>query len=286
MQPLNISTEGIEDMGALMMPERELALRSASGAALALSILGGIYLGNPYWFALCFCICMGSLSEFYRIMSVRFHVSRVVGFSIGAATISAAAFCNDPAVILPLLSAAPILVFFIEIARKHLFSESHGLTSSGGTVAGLLFVVLPWSFLVMLREHLWGVYLLTALFSCTWSCDVAAYLVGSRWGRTPLCPGVSPRKTVEGFAGGFAGSLLCGGALSFIWRLGPVPMLLIALFCGTFGQLGDLAESLIKREAGVKDSGDLIPGHGGLLDRFDSILVNAILVFIVFGVLW
>lgn len=273
-------------MGLSKKPDREFIERAASGIALVFAVLGGIYMGNPYWFALCFCICMGSLAEFYRMISRKFHVSRVVGFSLATVAIFAAKFSKDPAVILPILAAAPLLVFFIEIARRHLFSESHGLASSGGTVAGILYVVLPWSFLVMLREHIWGVYLLTALFCCTWSCDVAAYLVGSKWGRTPLCPEVSPRKTIEGFVGGFAGSLLCGGTLSFIWRLGPVPMLLIALFCGTFGQIGDLAESLLKREAAVKDSGDLIPGHGGILDRFDSILVNAVLVFIVFGVLW
>ena len=273
-------------MGLSKKPDRELILRTASGVALVFAILGGIYMGNPYWFALCFCLCMGSLAEFYRMLSKKNHVSRIVGFAIAAATIFAAAFSNDPAVILPILAAVPLLVFFIEVARKHSFSESHGITSSGGTLAGILYIVLPWSFLVMLREHIWGIYLLTALFSCTWSCDVAAYLVGSKWGRNLLCPAVSPRKTIEGFVGGFAGSLLCGGALSFIWRLGPVPMILIALFCGTFGQFGDLAESLLKREANVKDSGGLIPGHGGILDRFDSILVNAVLVFVVFGVLW
>lgn len=266
--------------------DHELIERTASGIALVFAVLGGIYMGNPYWFALCFCICMGSLAEFYGMISRKSHVSRIVGFSLAAVIIFAAEFSRDPAVILPILAVAPLLVFSIEIARRHLFSESHGIASSGGTVAGILYVVLPWSFLVVLREHTWGVYLLTALFCCTWSCDVAAYLVGSKWGKASLCPEVSPRKTIEGFVGGLAGSLLCGGILSFIWHLGPVPILLIALFCGTFGQIGDLAESLIKREVDVKDSGDLIPGHGGILDRFDSILVNAVLVFIVFGVLW
>jgi phosphatidate cytidylyltransferase len=68
--------------------------------------------------------------------------------------------------------------------------------------------------------------------------------------------------------------------------MAPFSIILIALFCGTFGQVGDLAESLLKREAGIKDTGDLIPGHGGMMDRFDSILVNSVLVFFVFGVLW
>lgn len=265
---------------------RDLAIRSATGLVLGLAILGGIYLGNPYWFALCLVICMVSLGEFYRMISRKGHVSRVVGFGAGVSSLFAAVYSNDPAVLLPLMAAAPILVLFVEVARKHILGESHGITSSGGTAAGILYIVLPWSFMVVLRDHMWGSYLLVALFACTWSCDVFAYLVGSRWGNTLLCPAVSPRKTVEGFLGGLAGSLLCGGALAYYWGMSPLSIIIIALFCGTFGQVGDLAESLLKREADVKDSGDIIPGHGGMLDRFDSILVNSVLVFIVFGVLW
>ncbi|HQL02214.1 MAG: Phosphatidate cytidylyltransferase [Synergistetes bacterium ADurb.Bin155] len=266
--------------------QRELIVRSASGLALGLAILGGIYLGNPYWFALCLLICMASLGEYYRMISQKGHVSRVVGFGAGISSLFAAVYSEDPAVLLPLLAAAPMLVLFVELARKHILGESHGITSSGGTAAGILYIVLPWSFMVVLRDHMWGTYLLVTLFACTWSCDVFSYLVGSRWGETPLCPTVSPKKTVEGFLGGLTGSLLCGGCLAYYWGMAPFSIILIALFCGTFGQVGDLAESLLKREAGIKDTGDLIPGHGGMLDRFDSILVNSVLVFFVFGVLW
>lgn len=273
-------------MERVSLIQRELIVRSASGLALGLAILGGIYLGNPYWFALCLLICMASLGEYYRMISQKGHVSRVVGFGAGISSLFAAVYSEDPAVLLPLLAAAPMLVLFVELARKHILGESHGITSSGGTAAGILYIVLPWSFMVVLRDHMWGTYLLVTLFACTWSCDVFSYLVGSRWGETPLCPTVSPKKTVEGFLGGLTGSLLCGGCLAYYWGMAPFSIILIALFCGTFGQVGDLAESLLKREAGIKDTGDLIPGHGGMLDRFDSILVNSVLVFFVFGVLW
>jgi phosphatidate cytidylyltransferase len=260
--------------------------RSVSGAVICLAVLGGIYLGNPWWYAICLCISILSLSEFYRITGFRFHVSRITGYPAAFFLVTAAAFSSDSSVILPILAVVPLAVLFIEIARRHLTGSSHGIASSCATPAGLLYIVLPWSFLVILRDHIWGMYLLTALFACTWSCDVAAYLVGSHWGKTRLCPSVSPKKSIEGFAGGLAGSILCGGGLSFLWGVAPLPLVLIALICGTFGQAGDLAESLIKREAGVKDSGDLIPGHGGFLDRFDSILVSSVLVFAFFGVLW
>lgn len=113
-----------------------------------------------------------------------------------------------------------------------------------------------------------------------------AYLVGVRWGRTPFCSEVSPKKSWEGFLGGLTGSLFCSGILAFLWEFPPLPLLLLGVLCGTAGQLGDLAESILKREANIKDSGSLIPGHGGMLDRFDSILLNSSLAFLIFEVIW
>ena len=81
------------------------------------------------------------------------------------------------------------------------------------------------------------------------------------------------------------GSLLCAGVLAFWFEFPPLPLILLGLLCGVAGQMGDLGESVLKREAGVKDSGSLIPGHGGMLDRFDSILVNASLAFLIFEVI-
>ena len=155
--------------------------------------------------------------------------------------------------------------------------SSQAIFNMGGTLVGLIYIALPWTFLVLLRAEPWGTMLLITIFACTWSCDVTAYLVGVRWGRTYLCENVSPKKTWEGFVAGVAGSLFCAGLLAFAWQFPPFPLLMLGLLCGLAGQIGDLGESLLKREAGVKDAGKLIPGHGGMLDRFDSILVNATL---------
>ncbi|MBN1424238.1 phosphatidate cytidylyltransferase [Candidatus Fermentibacteria bacterium] len=111
-------------------------------------------------------------------------------------------------------------------------------------------------------------------FYLTWIVDTAAYGIGSALGRHRMAPAISPRKSWEGAAAGLVAGLAAGAALRF---LGPLPLpvgLLLGGLAGTLGQGADLAESLFKREAGVKDSSRLIPGHGGVLDRFDSLLVN------------
>ena len=119
-----------------------------------------------------------------------------------------------------------------------------------------------------------GLAWLVVVVAATWLCDTGAYLVGRAWGRRPLIPRVSPKKTVEGGVGGLVGAGL-GGALG-VWLfglgIGPLAGLLGGVALGAIAQAGDLAESLLKRQAGVKDRGGLIPGHGGVLERVDALL--------------
>lgn len=96
----------------------------------------------------------------------------------------------------------------------------------------------------------------------------------------------APKKTWEGALGGLCGSLFAAGLLAYVSGVPPIPLLFIGLTCGVVGQFGDLAESTLKRETGVKDSGTVIPGHGGMLDRFDSILFSASCVYMLFEVIW
>ncbi len=138
--------------------------------------------------------------------------------------------------------------------------------------------------MIMLRDYIVGREMLTTLFMCTWACDVGAYIGGKLFGTVKLCPNVSPGKTVQGFAAGIIGSLLVNAICIYAFSLPTYPLILIGFICGIFGQIGDLAESLIKREAKQKDSGKLIPGHGGMLDRFDSILFNGLLTYLLLRV--
>ncbi|MFM9108488.1 MAG: phosphatidate cytidylyltransferase [Chloroflexota bacterium] len=108
----------------------------------------------------------------------------------------------------------------------------------------------------------------------TWAADTAAYLVGRTWGRRKLAPRLSPKKTVEGAIGGLAGAAVVAYACFTIFGFpgGPAIAVSAGLLIGLAGQVGDLSESLMKRQAGIKDSGDVIPGHGGILDRIDALL--------------
>lgn len=121
------------------------------------------------------------------------------------------------------------------------------------------------------------VWLLLTIIS-TWAADVAAYLVGSAVGRRRIAPSISPGKTLEGTIAGFVACALAVLAVAAAFGLPRAPVVIVAIGLGPVGLAGDLLESFVKRRAGVKDSGAILPGHGGLLDRLDSLVAGAILV--------
>ena len=120
-----------------------------------------------------------------------------------------------------------------------------------------------------------GAWVLLA-FALAWGSDTSAYFVGRKFGKTKLAPRISPKKTLEGAAGGLAGSVLCAVIISFFVPALPVSdAIALAVIAGVAGQGGDLFESVLKRSSGVKDSGGILPGHGGLLDRVDALVFTA-----------
>jgi phosphatidate cytidylyltransferase len=148
------------------------------------------------------------------------------------------------------------------------------LRQSSGTIdAGWLDDITSWLSFGW-DAHPRGLAWLLFVILVTWLGDTFAYLLGRSFGKHPLIPRISPKKTVEGLAGGLAGSAITGALAVALFGLG-IPWwagILAGLVIGAIGVIGDLAESLMKRQAGVKDSGTLIPGHGGMLDRVDALL--------------
>jgi phosphatidate cytidylyltransferase len=250
----------------------DLPLRALSSIFIVLILIGGILIGGAVWSIVVFIIAMLSLWEFYRLLHTCHDISPWLILLSGAFILLGASLDMSLSAMLCSISMVVFISLFMEVTRRQVTSESFALVNMGATIAGIAYVVLPWSFMILIRSRDLGMLFLITLFCCTWSCDVAAYFVGSHLGRHLLCDKVSPHKTWEGFFGGAAASLLCGGVLALVFSFPPLPLLLMGLLCGVAGQLGDLGESVLKREAGVKDTSNIIPGHGGFLDRFDSIL--------------
>nr|WP_308447266.1 phosphatidate cytidylyltransferase [Desulforamulus aquiferis] len=135
-------------------------------------------------------------------------------------------------------------------------------------------------FFFLIRDLPDGWFWIILLLTATWASDTFAYFTGRAFGKHKLAPLLSPKKTIEGAVGGVLGSvLLCYIFSLSVQSFNTIPLILIGVLIGVASLLGDLMESAIKRQAGVKDSGQIIPGHGGFLDRFDSLLFTAPLVY-------
>lgn len=157
-----------------------------------------------------------------------------------------------------------------------------GLYIAGG-LAALAQLQFAWAGERSTVEPLYARWALLAL-AVTWAADVAAYAVGSRVGRRRIAPRLSPGKTVEGTVAGLAAAALTAVAFGAVYGLAPAGVAIVAALAGPAALAGDLLESALKRAAGAKDSGGLIPGHGGVLDRIDSLLLVGPVVYLGFVV--
>jgi phosphatidate cytidylyltransferase len=146
------------------------------------------------------------------------------------------------------------------------------------TVSGLIYVGWIGASFISLRETVDGLWWFMTAIPAIWAADSAAYLAGNRFGRHRLAPRLSPKKSIEGYLAGIVGAALAGWGLTLLWQVGagadsslqPWSGLLLGFFIGLLAPIGDLGISMFKRQLGIKDTGKLLPGHGGALDRIDS----------------
>ncbi len=209
-------------------------------------------------------IVLPDLSKQTRIPLILFGLLPLLGAYSGEAT---GVLCG--------LTLALVALLLHTLSRYTSFTQPYEVISRSGF--GYLYLSLCSAYLVLLMALPQGRFWLLLLTATTAASDTAAFYTGSKFGKHKLCPSISPGKTWEGFIGGLIGSL--GAALLvqhfFLPGQGLVWICLIVLLLGCLGAAGDLSESVIKRAFGVKDSGNLLPGHGGLLDRIDSLLLTA-----------
>ena len=181
------------------------------------------------------------------------------------------------------LSGLVVAVFLLALMGGELFAREHSLERASSSLFGVFFIGWTLAHLALLRDlRPYGEGLTYLLFLTIWLSDTAAYAVGKGLGRTKLAPRVSPGKTWEGAAAGFAAAVasVTLGRAWFLREAFGLPLAVgLGVLIGVVGPLSDLAESVIKRAVGAKDSSSILPGHGGFLDRFDSFLLTAPLMY-------
>jgi phosphatidate cytidylyltransferase len=234
-----------------------------------------VHFGSPFSFLILVTVTtLVALVEFYHMLSAKgFPCWRWLGIACGGAfplTFYVGGVAQHGAV-----AALVMLSFLVGLCvRQELVISFQSLAF---TLLGTFYVGWLFSYVLLLRMFINGPNYVFFIFGIVWLGDAAALISGRLFGRHRLAPRLSPGKTIEGAIGGFLGSL-CGAMLGGRWLLGHFTLTqCVAIGCllAVLGQLGDLSESLLKRSSGVKDSGVLIPGHGGILDKVDGILFGA-----------
>ena len=239
--------------------------------------------GEIYFFSIIVIIAIISQWEMYKILqSKKIHVSIVPGYTLGMLLLYFTAYGFEKNLILVSFLAL-LFLFALEMFRN----KESALLNVAGTILGIVYPVAFLAALLFLRFNIdeilpktgynpAGMFIIT-MFASIWLCDTFAYFFGKAFGKHRLFERVSPKKSIEGAVAGLVGAILIFFISKWIGFL-HIPNILVlicGIIVGTLGQLGDLVESWFKRDAGVKDSSSILPGHGGMLDRFDSLMFIA-----------
>lgn len=250
-----------------------LKTRVISACVFVPLILIATILGGWLFAALMLFVAIVGGYEFQRILAaqgVRFHFPLFCGFTLLVFLCSLLSENYESIVLIFLF------LLFALLAVLFVFGKLRPV-DAGLSFFGAVYIGLTLSAMVVMRsqmEH--GIFLIFFVFIIQWLTDTGAYFVGSQFGRHKLMPKVSPKKSVEGAVGGVAVAIISALIFNAFTHILPWGWLILVAACASvLGQIGDLVESAFKRWAGIKDSGNIIPGHGGILDRFDSLLFIA-----------
>jgi phosphatidate cytidylyltransferase len=220
-------------------------------------------------------LCLG---EWFQLTD-RVRPVRLAGFLGATGVILAAHFGDQFQIVLVLVIAVPV-TFLLSLTRRHRANVSWAIAA---TIFGIVWVGLPFAHAVLLRDLPHGGALLLAVLIGTFVGDTCAYFAGRAWGHRPLAPLISPNKTVEGLLGGIAGGTFAFWMFMFAWQdwIPGATALIIGLCVAVVAPLGDLFESMLKRDLGVKDTGRLFGAHGGALDRLDAVFFSVVAAYYV-----
>ena len=262
-----------------------LITRTITGGIFVILVVGSILL-NHYLFSIVFFVfTILGVAEFYTIVGKeQFKPQRNVGIIISAIVYIFAAYisiCNHTISLLFFLIPLLFIPFIIELFRNKPFP----IANLSATLLGIIYVAIPLSLLNFIPNLSFetGVYnkgILLGLFILIWTNDTFAYLVGVKFGKNRLFERISPKKSWEGSIGGLVFSMIAAYFLSVFYKeLSCLEWIGMAIIIVVFGTLGDLTESMFKRSLNIKDSGNILPGHGGILDRLDALFFSVPFVF-------
>lgn len=253
-----------------------MSTRIVTGVVLAVLTIVVVYHGGLIFFAVIALLALLALNEFYRLTRM-YRPLPLAGF-LGVALMVCMAWFFSPFAVFGAVCAGVLFTALFGL----LSGPKPGVTvRMAVTALGMLYIGLGFSAVLLIRpldEHGW--ILLTVIFG-TWAGDTMAYFTGKFFGSTPMAPVLSPKKTWEGFAGGAISTVLLVMFIGLYTPLHPGGSFLLGAAIAVAGPLGDLYESLVKRDVQIKDSGRAIPGHGGVLDRFDALIFASVASYFV-----
>ena len=245
---------------------------------IVLGVVGVVVVahGGLIFFFVMLALALLALNEFYRLTRM-YRPLPMAGF-LGVALMLGMAWFFSPTALVGAVAAGVLFTALLGLAAGPKPGVSVRMAV---TVLGMLYIGLGFSAVLLIRpmdEN--GLILLTVIFG-TWAGDTMAYFTGKFFGSTPMAPVLSPKKTWEGFAGGVISTVLLVMFIGLYSPLHPGGSFLLGVTIAVAGPLGDLFESLIKRDVQIKDSGRGIPGHGGVLDRFDALIFASVASYFV-----
>lgn len=276
---------------------RNLLIRTVTGVFFVAVMLAAMLLGRLTFAVLLLCITIGCMWEIYGLSEKGgAHPQKAAGMAIGVllvginlalieTVINNIAFLKYMGIAMVLVILLTVAVFIFEIWRR----KGNPMKNIGATFLGVTYVALPVSLIALFpivgNKMLlpWNPLIVPAYFLIVWGNDVFAYLFGIAFGKHRFFERLSPKKSWEGFFGGLIGAVAVAAVVGKFLIKGDMWLWMgLGLLIALTSVLGDLVESNFKRSVDVKDSGNTLPGHGGLLDRFDAVLVSAPFVFIFF----
>ena len=255
--------------------------RLLSGIVLVIIAFATIFLGGDVLFATLLIISLIGVSELYKVVKIEKAPLGIVGY-IGVVAYYFLIRAQKKEDLMMFAIILLILVMAVYVFAFPKYVSEQVMTA----YFGVFYVAIMLSYIYQTRLLKDGLFLVGLVFLCSWGCDTCAYCVGVLIGKHKMAPVLSPKKSIEGAVGGVLGAALLGAiyaAATGAYNPNPAHTPLIyAIICGVgalVSMVGDLAASAIKRNQGIKDYGKLIPGHGGILDRFDSVIFTAPVIY-------